>query len=194
MIQIFKNATNLYCKKNKSNNYLYKNGNVWWKNMIEKEIKLRNKLRKKLSRNKCSINVENYRKQRNKVKNMIHHFKKEYWDKVNSGKTINELFKSVKSLKHKKNNIDGVINMANKKIFNLQSIVDTIGSYFVNISEILSNENNVGSKNKNIYRKIILKNIKTNINLKKSDQKFSISINEIFNEIKYLNPKKKFWD
>ena len=197
---LYKKFQNIFikaCVKNCPKKEIYntndqKNGQVWWNNELEKEIKYRNKLRKKFNRYKSSANADAYKKQCKRVKKLIRKYKKLYWCKINSNKDINSLYKTVKSLKTKKSNILTLQNMNGKKCFSSFDIANEISCFFSSIGKTLSNHNEFSVGYKNIQKRLMLKKIKSknSSKIKKMSETFEIDIKSIYNIISNLDTKK----
>ena len=65
-VSIFLYSTKKFCPVKTITYKNKKNGTVWWNDEIKNAIKLRNKYRKKLNKNKCTLNVENLKNQQKK--------------------------------------------------------------------------------------------------------------------------------
>lgn len=95
-----------------TNNY---NGIPWWNQNITKEIKIRNKLWKLNHKKPSIVNNNNYKLQRNKVRNIIKLAKRNFWVKINIEKEINDIHKILRASNfRRKNEIEYISN--NKKI------------------------------------------------------------------------------
>ena len=67
---------------------------------LRKQIMIRSKLRNKLNESRTSINLQNYKKQRNKCINVLRNAKQQHFNNLNS-KSItdtNKFWKTVKQL------------------------------------------------------------------------------------------------
>ena len=193
LFNFFRNIFFLATKKTtpiKTIRYKYKNnGNKWWNEDIEKNIKLKNKLRKKLWRHRSIINYENYKNQCKYVKKLIKKYKSQFWNKINSEKNLADIMKTVSSLKNKKI-IQFTLKTNNGTKHEPKKIANTINSYLRNVPRKLISLNNEKDTS-NISKKII-NNIEP-VKFKKVDHlklNEKISTNDIYTQIKNLNVKK----
>ena len=165
-VNIYTTATKNHCPLKSVTYKNSKNGNIWWNDEIKKAIKLRNKLRKKLYKHKCSLNVEKLKKQQILVKKLIKDAKKTYWDKINKEKSTDQIYKTLKSLQFKNNSFK-CIKQKNKYLTKKSEITSAINNNLTQIPIELSKKIKISKEKRIIMRKILLKDVKTNKIIKK---------------------------
>lgn len=99
IIGIIYNAFRLNCRTKKIGNQ--KKGVPWWSKELDKEVKIRNRLWANNIKRPSILNNKDYTKQRNKVRNMIKVAKKNFWERFNGDKNIEDIHKVLRGAKFK---------------------------------------------------------------------------------------------
>jgi hypothetical protein len=125
-VEIVLTAAKTYCVRSKLHD---RPPNPWWNEHVEKEVKLRRKLRRKLQTTRSLVWYDRYQEQVKRTKNAILIAKTKFWQKSLSQMSQNNSYKLVKNLTKNKNLPVKVTGSNGIAHYNPKQIGNAIGDF-----------------------------------------------------------------